>query len=69
MRPFMVTVGQILSLSNKQHIALKKIGESIYWLTLLKRTALIKYDYDNITALAEEIRRMLIVSINTANKG
>ena len=50
----------------KLHIALKEMGESIYWLTLLKRTALFEYDYDKILVLAEEIQRMLIASINTA---
>ena len=50
----------------KLHIALKETGESIYWLTLLKRTKLIKYDYDSLLSLADEIKRMLIASINTA---
>lgn len=31
---------------SKLHIALKETGESIYWLTLLKRTNLIEYKYD-----------------------
>ena len=41
-------------------------NESIYWLTLLKRTNLIVYDFDNLLSLAEEIKRMLIASLNTA---
>ena len=52
----------------KLHIALKETGESIYWLTLLKRTALFAYDYDALLSLAEEIKRMLIAAINTAKK-
>ena len=48
------------------HIALKETGESIYWLTLLSRTNLFPYDYGTQLALAEEIKRMLIVSLNTA---
>ena len=50
----------------KLHIALKETGESIYWLTLLKRTKLCEYDFDELILLAEEIKRMLIASINTA---
>ena len=50
----------------KLHIALKETGESIYWLTLLQRTHLIPYDYDYLLSLANEIKRMLIASLNTA---
>ena len=50
----------------KLHIALKETGESIYWLTLLNRTNLINYDYAVLLSLAEEIKRMLIASLNTA---
>ena len=52
----------------KLHISLKETGESIYWLTLLKRTNLIEYDYDRLLSLADEIKRMLISSINTAKQ-
>lgn len=51
---------------SKLHIALKETGESIYWLTLLKRTKLMDYNFDHLLSLAEEIKRMLIASINTA---
>lgn len=51
---------------SKLHISLKETGESIYWLTLLKRTSLIDYNYDLLLSLAEEIKRMLISSIKTA---
>ncbi len=51
---------------SKLHIPLKETSESIYWLTLLKRTHLMDYDYDKLSALAEEIKRMLIASLNTA---
>ena len=50
---------------SKLHIALK---ESIYWLTLLKRTNLIDYPFDELLLLAEEIKRMLIESLNTAKR-
>ena len=50
----------------KLHIALKETGESIYWLTLLKRTNLVTGPYDELLSLAEEIKRLLIASINTA---
>ena len=53
---------------SKLHISLKETGESIYWLTLLKRTNLIVYDFDTLISLAEEIKRMLISSLNTAKK-
>lgn len=51
---------------SKLHISLKETSESIYWLTLLDRTKLIDYDYSDLLSLAEEIKRMLISSINTA---
>ncbi len=51
---------------SKLHISLKETGESIYWLTLLKRTQMIEYDFDKLIGLAEEIKRMLIASLNTA---
>ena len=51
-----------------RHISLKEVSESIYWLTLLRNTKLFEYDYDNPINLAEEIKRMLISSINTAKK-
>ena len=51
---------------SKLHIALKETGESIYWLTLLNRTGLYAYDYTSLLSLAEEIKRMLIASLNTA---
>ncbi|MBQ9957254.1 MAG: four helix bundle protein [Ruminococcus sp.] len=51
---------------SKLHISLKETGESIYWLKLLKRTNLIEYSFDELLSLAEEIKRMLIASLNTA---
>ena len=51
---------------SKLHISIKETGESIYWLTLLKRTNLIVYDFDTLISLAEEIKGMLISSLNTA---
>ena len=53
---------------SKLHISLKETGESIYWLTLLKRTNLIDYNFDNLLSLAEDIKRMLISSLNTAKE-
>ena len=53
---------------SKLHISLKETGESIYWLTLLKRTKLIDYDFEDLLSLAEEIKRMLIASLNTAKE-
>lgn len=52
----------------KLHISLKETGESIYWLTLFKRTKLINYEFDELLSLAEEIKRMLIASLNTAKE-
>lgn len=51
---------------SKLHISLKETGESIYWLTLLKKTKLIDYDFNDLLSLADEIKKMLIASINTA---
>ena len=48
------------------YYSLKETGESIYWLTLSSRTSLIEYDYTALLSLAEEIKRMLIASLNTA---
>ncbi len=53
---------------SKLHISLKETGESIYWLTLLKRTKLIDYNFEDLLSLAEEIKRMLIASLNTAKE-
>ena len=52
----------------KLYISLKETGESIYWLKLLKKTELVRYDYDSLISLAEEIKRMLLASIATAKK-
>ena len=53
---------------SKLHISLKETGESIYWLKLLKNTKLVNYDFDSLLSLAEEIKRMLIASLNTAKE-
>ncbi len=53
---------------SKLHISLKETGESIYWLTLMKRTKLFEWNYDELLSIAEEIKRMLIASLNTAKK-
>ena len=50
----------------KLHISLKETGEIIYWLSLLNRTSVFEYNYDSLLSQAEEIKRMLIASINTA---
>ena len=52
----------------KLHISLKEVSESIYWLTLLRNTKLYDYDYNVSIKLAEEIKKKLISSINTAKK-
>lgn len=52
----------------KLHICLKETGESIYRLTLLKRTGIFEYNYDRLLSQADEIKRMLIASINTAKE-
>ena len=53
---------------SKLHISLKETGESIYWLKLLKNTKLVNYDFDSLLSLAEEIKKMLIASLNTAKE-
>ena len=53
---------------SKLHISHKETGESIYWLKLLKNTKLVNYDFDSLLSLAEEIKRMLIASLNTAKE-
>ena len=53
---------------SKLHIALKETGESVYWLTLLKRAEIYEYAFEPLISLAEEIKRMLIASLNTSKK-
>ena len=53
---------------SKLHIALKECSESLYWLELLKR---VDYKISNINKLisdCNEIKALLISSINTAKK-
>ena len=47
---------------SKLHISLKEIGESIYWLTLLKRTNLIDYNFF-------KLQRWLLYEQFTENNG
>ena len=52
---------------SKMHIALKECSESLYWLELLKR---VNYKIENIDKLisdCNEIKALIISSINTAN--
>ncbi len=52
---------------SKLHISLKETGESIYWIKLLKNTKLIeREEAEELLYKAEEIRKMLIASLNTA---
>jgi len=49
------------------HISLKETGESIYWIKLLKNTKLLEeQEADKLLFQAEEIKRILISSLNTA---
>jgi four helix bundle protein len=52
---------------SKMHISLKETGESIYWLKLLENTNIIEKSLSNkLITEAEEIKGMLISSLNTA---
>ncbi len=51
---------------SKLHISLKETGESIYWLKIFESTKLIDYDFSGLISIAEEIKRMLIATLNTA---
>jgi len=52
---------------SKLHISLKETGESIYWIKLLKNTKLLEeQEADKLLFQAEEIKRILISSLNTA---
>jgi len=53
---------------SKLHISLQETSESIYWLKLLNNTKLVNYDFEFLLSLAEEIKRMLIASLNTAKE-
>lgn len=51
----------------KLHISLKETGESIYWIKLLKNTKLLNEQESNeLLQQAEELKRMLIASLNTS---
>ena len=50
----------------KLHICLKETGESIYWLKLLHITKLMDDKALELINSAEEIKRILISSLNTA---
>ena len=52
---------------SKLHISLKEVNESIYWLKLLYNAKLIETEKANeLISLAEEIKAILIASLNTA---
>lgn len=54
---------------SKLHISLKETGESIYWIRLLKNTKLLNEQEANVLlGQLEEIKRILITSLNTAKK-
>lgn len=53
----------------KLHISLKETGESIYWIKVLKNTKLLnEQEANKLLFKAEEIKRILIASLNTAKK-
>lgn len=52
---------------SKLHISLKETGESIYWIKLLRNTNLLELQEANqLLSQAEELKRLLIASLNTA---
>lgn len=53
---------------SKLHIALKECSESLYWLELLKRANYKIDNLDNLINSCNEIKALLISSINTAKK-
>ncbi len=53
---------------SKLHICLKETSESIYWLKLLHKTKLIDDRAIGFLESAEEIKRILISSLNTAKE-
>ena len=53
---------------SKLHIALKECSESLYWLELLKRVNYKIENLDNLINCCNEIKALLISSINTAKK-
>lgn len=53
----------------KMNIALKEAAESEYWLSLLKDSDYIEpNEFDSINADCEEIKKLLVSIIKTANK-
>lgn len=53
---------------SKLHIALKECGETSYWLELIKRVNSNTPNIDNLIASCNEIKAMLISSINTSKQ-
>lgn len=53
---------------SKLHIALKECSESLYWLELLKRANYKIDNLDNLINSCNEIKALLISSINTVKK-
>lgn len=53
---------------SKNSIALKEAKESFYWLSLLKRSRPIEYDYDTLIDLNVEIMKLLSKIILTSKK-
>lgn len=50
--------------NNLLHVALKDIAEAIYYLNVLVRLNFFPYDYSYLLKMSDEIKDMLIASIN-----
>ena len=53
---------------SKLHISFKETGESIYWLTLLKRTNLTGYDFESLLALTIRFLKVTLPNLIGAQR-
>ena len=53
---------------NKMQIAVKEAAESEYWLYLLERSGYFTAEFSNMKCLLDEVKRMLVSTLNTAKR-
>ena len=53
---------------NKMQIAVKEAAETEYWLYLLRESGYYSTEFDLLRFLLDEVKRMLVSTLNTAKK-
>lgn len=51
---------------NKMQIAVKEAAESEYWIFLLEKSGYFTQEFESIKSLLDEVKRMLVSTLNTA---